>query len=268
MKEKDPQEYFEKELAKRQLQQMDQQIAIGNSQMMDQHQLSDVESVSLVKEQLDLGKDIERIDKLLRGWTLVQTQQGEKWEEPKNEDLIILSEQGIHYFRQILANYVHKGTMLSHYEQDDILQKMHDLANQINDDIFISYETLFKMPSVKRCTKELKKRIENKSEVKKFARELLGQPVNETEIKSQVMKEMEINLEIELTKIKDKLFNDKLKRFSSYLLWIEDLIHSTYQRAYNGAERRTLRQHMQITETTGAVGIPEQKGGMLQWRKN
>lgn len=267
MRNEDPEEFFQRELNKRQVQLMDQQIAQGNSQTMESNQISTGENEGLVKEQLDMGKDIERIDKLLRGWHVVQTSSGEKWEAPTNEDLIILSDQGIHYFRQILANYVHKGTMLSAFEVEDVNQKMHDLANQINDDIFTSYELLFKMPSVERCKEELDKRLANKVKVKQFINELVGKNVEEEELKEEVLREMEWNLEIELGRIRDKLFNDKLKRFSSYLLWIEDIIHSTYQRAVGGQERRSLRQHMQITENVGAIGMPEQKGGMLSWKR-
>jgi len=265
MRRIDPQEYYEQELAKRQIDLANSQINASNMQVMDANQLNKEENENLVKQQLDLGKEINRIDKLLRGWTLIQTEKGEEWKKPDNEDLIILSDAGLHYFRQLITNYAHKGTILSNYDEETIQEKMRDLANQINDDIFLSYESFFMMPSLERCYEELKKRLSDRAKIRRFAYEILGKDVNEVEVNQQILQEMEMNLEREINQIRDKLFEDKLKRFSAYLLWVEDLIHSCYQRALKGEERRGLRRTININENRGGFEMPNDKKGILSW---
>jgi len=54
----------------------------------------------------------------------------------------------------------------------------------------------------------------------------------------------------------------KLKRFESLVRDIQDTIHSAYQRAYRGEERKTLRQHSQITENRGGMVMQQPPSSM------
>jgi len=262
MDEQELNEYFQKELQKSELQKA--QMSLGN-----QAQMIPQADPGIIKEQLDLGDELKRIDFLLRSYSLVtdpNTGQS-KWAKPDNEDLIILTDYGVEYFREYIAWYINKNTLLSNYEEETILDKMRDIAHQINDGIFNQYEKIFLYPSFDRVTQELKDRIKRKEKTRKFVYEILGKEVSEEEITREILAEAEGNIEKELSKIRQKLMKDKLKRFPDILRKVQDTIHSAYLRALGGQERRSIRQNIQITETKGGFSMPdtENKKGRERW---
>lgn len=261
MDEQELQEYFQKELQKSELQKA--QMSLANQRMIPQP------DPGIIKEQLDLGEELQRIDYLLRSWTLkTDPETGQsKWVQPDNEDLIILTDYGVEYFREWIAWYVNKNTLLSNYEEETILDKMRDIAHRINDGIFEQYEKIFLYPSFERCARELKDRLERREKTRKFVYEMLGREVSDEEITKEIAKEMEPSIEKELAKVKQKLMKDKLKRFPDVLRKIQDTIHSAYLRALGGQERRSIRQNIQITETKGGFSMPdiEHKSKRERW---
>lgn len=218
----------------------------------------------IIKEQLSLGEELEVIDHLIQSHTLEydSKQNKEVWKAPTDEDFIIFSDYGVHLFRQIISAYLNKNTLLSNYQPEIINTKMLDIATTINDEVLLSYEKIFYKPTIERCEKEITRDIDEKLKIKKMAMETLGLAYDEGMEKAKVIKEMEYQLEKRILNIRQKLFKDKLKKFSVILRLIQDIIHSTYNRAELGQERRSLRQHMQVTETTGGLNmpIPEKKG--------
>jgi len=79
----------------------------------------------------------------------------------------------------------------------------------------------------------------------------MGKEVDEEKIKKEFIEEIEENIEKEITKIKEQIIKNKLKRFEIIIREVQDTVHSTYLRAWNGQERRTLRQHTHISEVVG-----------------
>lgn len=219
---------------------------------------------SMVKDQLDLGEELERIDYLLRGYSL-ETKDGETtWTKPENTDMIILSDYGVHLIRNTIAWYLNKNTLLSNYDEDTIRHKMEDFASDLNDTIFMEYEKVFQYPSPEDCQKILDERISNKVKLKLYTLKTMGKnsgEKEEKEIRQEVLSEMEMTMEKELERIKQQVIKNKLKRFMIIIREIQDAVHSTYNRAYQGQERRSLRQHMHISETTGGFTVPPQQGG-------
>ena len=69
----------------------------------------------------------------------------------------------------------------------------------------------------------------------------------------------EIDPIIERQKIKEQIIKDKLKLFEMLMREIQDIVHSAYNRAYGGQERKTLRQHIHISETMSPN--QQQRGG-------
>jgi uncharacterized protein Usg len=269
MSQETAQEYFEREISKAQLQ--NEQLSMQNNMlaMGQQGKLTEEKEPGMIKEQLSLGEELKTIDYLLRSFTLETNEQGSKWVAPENEDMVILSPYGIHLFRESMAWYLNKNTLLSAYETEEVLDKMRDFATTLNDAIFLEYELIFQMPTLERCVKELKKRIQDKVTVKKFAMELMGKEIDTKTAVSEVIGEMEGKVEKELLKVRQKLMKNKYKRFTSLLRFVQDTVHSAYNRALGGQERRSLRQHMQITETKGQMAMPtQQKGGLFSgWGK-
>ena len=55
---------------------------------------------------------------------------------------------------------------------------------------------------------------------------------------------------------------EKRKMYSVIVREVQDTVHDTYLRAYGGQERRSLRQHMHISENVGnSLNLQQQQGG-------
>jgi len=148
-----------------------------------------------------------------------------------------------------------------------ILDKMKDASTILNELIFRNYEKIFLEPSFDSCKKELTLRINKRVEIKKYSQELVGIQRDDETIRKELLLEIEDKIEEELYNIKQELLRNKLKRFSFILRVVQDAIHSTYNRAWNGQERRSIRQHMTVVENRGGFSMPdhnENKGGGLK----
>lgn len=224
---------------------------------------------SMAKEQLDLSEELERIEHLLRGHVIkYDSKTGEKkWVEPDDNDMVVLSEYGIHLVLNSITWYINKNTLLSNYDEATILSKMEDFSGDLADTIFIEYEKVFQYPTLEDCKKVFKQRIDYKTNLKLFAGEIAGIKLDETQIRKDILIQLEDTIEKELDKIKQQIIKSKLKRFFMLMRCVQDAVHSTYLRAYKGMERKTLREHINITETMGGRENPQQRQGFspLSW---
>ena len=242
----------------------------SGTQVMQQDLANSVNEKSMIQEQLDLGEELERIDYLLRGYIMKTNQEtGEMdWVKSENPDMLVLSDYGVQLILDTIAWYLNKNTLLSNYEGDTINQKMEDFANDLNDDIFMSYEKVFRYPTLEECKDEIKNRIKTKVELRKFANDLMNKEVTEQELENQILKEMEGRIERELEVIKQQKMKDKLKKFAMLMRKVQDAVHSTYLRAWKGQERTTLRQHIHISETKGGnIGQVSNSSSPLEFFK-
>jgi len=229
---------------------------------------------SMIQQQLDLGEELERIDYLLRGYTIeINDDTGEsRWAKPKTNDMVILSEYGVHLIRNTIAWYLNKNTLLSNYDEETINAKMEDFSNDLNDTVFMEYEKVFQYPSFEDCKIILNERIQKKKDIRVYAMEVLGKKLSDLDkkgIEDKIIKELEPVIEREIDKIKEQIIKNKLKRFLIIIREIQDAIHSTYLRAWKGQERTTLRQHIHISESKGGMPLPQQAstGSPLNWFK-
>lgn len=220
---------------------------------------------SMIYDQLNLGEELEIIENLLRGNILKQDEQGvTKWIEPTDNEMVVLSDHGVHLIMNTISFYLNKNTLLSNYDENTINSKMEDFSTDLTDTIFMEYEKVFKYPTFEECKEVLEKRIDKKTELRKFAREIMGEKdIDEVKIKRLLIKEIETKIEVEIEKIKQQIIKNKLKRFLIIIREIQDTIHSTYLRALFGAERRTLRQHIHVSETSGMNMQPQKQPSKL-----
>lgn len=235
-----------------------------------QENFTQQEDRSMIKEQLDLSEEIGRIDYLIKGYSLEPGADGKlEWIKPKDNDMVIFSEYGIHLIRNTICWYLNKNLLLSNFDEDTIKKKMWDLTNDLIDTIFMEYEKVFLYPSVEDCIKVLKERIDKKVEISAYAREVAGIPVDKLKLKKERFAELEDRIEKELDKIKEQIIKGKLKRYMLIVRVIQDAIHATYMRAWKGQERTTLRQHIHISETNGnnVPQMSQPKGGLFSWGK-
>ena len=243
-----------------------QKVALEASRVNTEQQerYFDHQETSMIKEQLDLGDELERIDYLLRGYTLEEG----RWVKPNDNRMVVFSDYGVHLIRNTIAWYLNKNTLLSNYDEQTILDKMFDFSNDLADTIFMEYEKVFQYPSTEECIKLLEQRIEKRAELTQYAMKLVGNIVDIETIKETKIKEIDTRIEEELEKIKQQVIKEKLKRFLLIMRTVQDAIHSTYLRALHGTERSSLRRHMSVTETKGMGSPqPQQKGGIFPWSR-
>ena len=224
---------------------------------------------SMAKEQLDLSEELERIEHLLRGHVIkYDEKKGERlWVEPEDNDMVVLSEYGIHLVLNSITWYINKNTLLSNYDEETILHKMEDFACDLADTIFIEYEKVFQYPTLDDCKKIFQQRVDYKTNLKIFAGEIAGIKLDKEEVRKEILAQLEDTIEKELEKIKQQIIKSKLKRFFMLMRCVQDAVHSTYLRAYKGMERKTLREHINITETMGGNRETQQNKGFspLNW---
>lgn len=240
-------------------------------EMNQSQSYADVEK-GMAEKQLDLTEELERIEHLLRGHIIKTDKEtgNRRWEEPKDNEMVVLSEYGIHLILNTITWYINKNTLLSNYlHEDDINHKMEDFAKDLSATIFMEYEKVFQYPSLLDCQKVFEERIKYKLDLKMFAGKTIGIELNEADERAKILSHVEDTIEKELDKIKQQIVKGKLKRFLIIMRCIQDAVHSTYLRAYKGQERRTLREHINIIETNGGQKPQQQSSGWspLNWER-
>lgn len=239
-----------------------QQLEVDRSRLEQSRQdmLLQQEDKGMIAEQLDVSEILNNMYYLLKGYVLTRNlETGQMaWTPPTNNDMVVLSDHGVNYVLGATQWYINKNTLLSNYEDEIINQKMEDFSITLADNIFMDYENMFCFPTIQECKEEIAKRIKNKVDTRVFAKEVLGLKADEKAIKIEVLREMEKRITHELEVIKQQKIKSKLKRFESIIRFVQDAVHSSYNRAWKGQERRTLREHVQINESKGGVGYTPQ----------
>jgi len=252
---------YEDEIRKKQLEVDSERLGRTQQEVYMQDQ-----ERGLASEQLSVDEILENIHYLLKGYILKPDEQGiMNWTAPLDNEMIILSEHGINYMMGAVQWYLNKNTLLSNYKDEQINTKMEDLATTLCDDIFMEYDKMFNYPTDKECYDEIKKRIQAKVDLRKFAMELMGKVANEKKIREDILEQMEDRILQEIETIRQQKMKNKLKRFESLIRFIQDTIHSAYNRAYMGQERTTLRQHFNISETKGMNFPQPQSSGIFKF---
>jgi len=221
---------------------------------------------NLVREQLSLDEELETIEHLLRGHILKPNKEGiQEWKEPVDKSMVILTDHGVHMIMNTIMFYLNKNTLLSNYPEELINKKMEDFANSLSDALFMESDLAFVQPTnaeaVERYESQLKLRVENKLAIAK----LEGHELDYEDERQKVI--ASVDVEKTIFGIKEQMKKDKLKRFELIIREVQDAVHSTYLRAWNGQERRTLRQHITISESTGnhPVPMPKQRRSPLSF---
>lgn len=105
--------------------------------------LSQVNDENLIKWQLDLKKDLDEIEHLLRGEKMVKDEEGEwVWKASQVESNRPFNEKGVAMIMNIIKFYLNRNTLLANYEQDIINEKMEDFSNELTNLIFTKYDEM------------------------------------------------------------------------------------------------------------------------------
>lgn len=241
---------YENEIARQRLE--TEQVKLGQAR---QDIMLQEQDKGMISEQLDVSEILNNMYYLLKGYILVTDQKTGmmKWHKPDNNDMIILSDYGVNYVLGAVQWYVNKNTLLSNYEETVILQKMEDFSTTIADNLFMDYENMFCQPTDSDCETEINNRIQRKIDSEVFAKRVMHEKFDVDEIRNKILKDMRPRMGRELAVIKQQKMKSKMKRFESIMRFVQDTVHSAYNRAWNGQERRTLREHIHITESKGGL---------------
>ena len=98
---------------------------------------------NLIKYQLDLNEDLERVDHLLRGHTLKHNEEGDLvWMNPEDNTFKPFNEFGVDMLMKVISFYLNRNTILSNYSEQMINWKIKDLGDEIADLIFMEYDAM------------------------------------------------------------------------------------------------------------------------------
>lgn len=179
----------------------------------------------LVQLQLDLKEELDRLYHLLSGHILLPTEYGDVWKEPNDDRLKIFSEYGVKQIMNIISFYLNKNNLLSNYKEEMIMWKVRDFGIELADLFFNRYEMFFHYPTPEDLFEKYKPVVLE-----------MGNSISD------------IDLYWKCVQWSKEELQSKIRHFPMIVTALIDSVHSTYLRALNGEERRTLRQFIHVSQ--------------------
>lgn len=177
---------------------------------------------NIIEFQIKPEKELDKIYHYLMGHELVE----ERWQEPEDDRLRILSDHGAKRIMNLLALYVNKIHLLSVYEDFNVIySRLNTIANTLNDLIYMSYEDLFFYPKPEELYEQFMPLIEKHN---------LNITEQELYEKCMIWSEEELR--------------NKTKHYRWIVNSILDVIESVYRRAYRGEERARIGRFTHVTQ--------------------
>ena len=95
---------------------------------------------NLIRWQLDLKEDLDRLYHLLKGHQIKEDMQGNIiYTEPESDDMKPFNEFGVQLLMNIMSFYLNRNTLLSNYDEDTINWKVLDFGREVSDLILCRY---------------------------------------------------------------------------------------------------------------------------------
>jgi hypothetical protein len=223
---------------------------------------------NLAETQLEVDSIKEEIYHLLRQDVLRISPEGNQvWEAIKIKEERTLTDWGVDRIMQMIHFYINKNTLLSNFDEKQIKTLMSRFVGELNDLVLMKYEVLFREPTLEECKKIFNDRLDEKKKLKMFAAEILNIKIDSEQVKKDVLNEMQNKIEEEIAKIRTEQRKQKLREYGMIMSQLEAMVYATYNRAFRGEERGSIRRHTQISELIGGRGgAPAgDKGGMMKW---
>lgn len=95
---------------------------------------------NMIKWQLDIREELERIERLLRKHIPRYTAKGELYFEEPSEKEQLFNEHGVNEILNLLAWYLNKNIILSNFSEEDIKIRMAQFGNALVNLVFNNYE--------------------------------------------------------------------------------------------------------------------------------
>ena len=115
---------------------------LENTQLRNQQmsQFAGPSEDNLIRWQLDLKEDLDRLYHLLKGHQIKEDAQGNMiYIEPTDDSLKPFNEFGVQIIMNIMSFYLNRNTLLSNYDDDTINWKVLDFGREISDLILTRY---------------------------------------------------------------------------------------------------------------------------------
>ncbi len=123
------------------LREQNKNLAKGVQGTMSMFQTEQEEN--LIRWQLDLKEDLDRIYHLLRGDVIKEDEDGNiVYQEQEDDGLKPFNEFGVQLIMNIMAFYLNRNTILSNYSEEVINWKIYDFGTTLADLIFNRYEEM------------------------------------------------------------------------------------------------------------------------------
>lgn len=98
------------------------------------------ENDNLVKWQLDIKEELERIEHLLRKHVPKIDENGNEYYSAPEDGEELFNEKGVNEILNLLAWYLNKNIILSNFSEEQIDLRMQQLGNELTNFIFNNYE--------------------------------------------------------------------------------------------------------------------------------
>lgn len=134
---------------------MQQQVQLEQAKRMEAEtkvsQMSGFEAgkePNIIEYQLDISKTLDRIYHQLSGHVIKILPNGaEKWEEPSDDRLKILSDYGVKQIMNLLSMYISPDTLLANLTEDQVYWITLDFGVELIDLMYCRYELFYSYPS-------------------------------------------------------------------------------------------------------------------------
>ena len=238
-----------------------------NSSRAAQYFLQEQEK-GMADTQLDVDKIKERIYHRLKQDKYTEVEPGRfVWKPIMNIKDRIYSDGGVDKIMSILDFYVNKDILLSNFSEEQIKNIMLKYITELNDQILLKYQVIFREPTFEECREIILGQIEDKKKMRMFALELVGKVGDEKEITKELIKDIEKNIEHKMEEVRIEKRKENLRDYGLLIRQLEVVVLATLNRAYRGEERGSLRRHMNVSEIYSPKNqMPSQKeGGFMGW---
>jgi hypothetical protein len=231
---------------------------------------------NLAETQLEVESIATRFYHLLRQDVLKPTNENDDklvWTSLEDTKQRALTDWGVDRIMQVVHFYINKNILLSNFDEKQIDRIMLRFCTELNDLVLLKYQVLFRQPTFEECKDILKSRLDEKKKLKSYVREILGETISrekEIEINNEIVGEIEGKIEFEIQKIREEQRKEKLREYGLLMAQMEAMVFATYNRAWKGEERGSIRRHTNISEVIGNHSNNSRQdsgGGMFKWIK-
>lgn len=251
------------------LDQMEQELMIAktdNARLINSQSspFSSPSEENLIRYQLDLKEDIDKIYHLLKGDIVSRDDKDNiVYIEPDNDDEKPFNEFGVKSIMNIMSFYLNRNTLLSNYDNDTIMWKVKDFGDNISDEILCKFKqymltTSFEREFFKEYGYECFRLSTHDKDKEMYAIKLID---SDNKLFFMFLSEDVIE------KINIRIYEHLERKVESYPMIIHkltDTVHSAYLRALAGGERTSLREARLVhqNESIGnRMNMPMQQNG-------